>query len=75
VSKICSHVDFETEEDVIMKYSITDASLKTEMERLVSSLEDRKVTLIQQLKLQDISVSEAQREESKEYPGNLMNNF
>jgi len=42
------------------------------MQRLVSSIEDRKVTLIQQLKFQDCSVNEpTPNEESKSdlYPG------
>lgn len=75
ISKICSHIDIPSEEDVIMRYNITDNKLKTEMERLVSSIEDRKVTLIQQLKFQGCTVTEnKEREEDKElgYSGTLL---
>ena len=53
-----------------MKYNPTDDSSKTEMQKLISSLEDRKGTFIYKLKNQDCKVSEIEIEETKgEYPG------
>ena len=66
ISKIYSHVDVPSEEDVIMKYNPTEDSSKTEMEKLVSSLEDRKGTFIYKLKGQDCKVVENEVEEDKE---------
>ena len=48
---------------IAYSYNISDTSFKTDMEKLILSVEDRKLTLIQQLKYQDCTVSEIKRDE------------
>ncbi|CAI2383842.1 unnamed protein product [Moneuplotes crassus] len=60
--KIWNHVDIPSEEDVIMKYNPIEDQRKTEMEKLISVLNDRKETYIYKLKDQGCTVIEKENE-------------